>query len=63
MATPTRAAAIMPASVRQSVEAANRWFGEGSTAGKGIRVPAGGLRDYLRERGRSATERADAKSA
>lgn len=31
-------------------------------AGKGIRVPAGGLRDYLRERGRLATERADAKS-
>ncbi|MFZ2964994.1 MAG: hypothetical protein WA006_09970 [Rhodoglobus sp.] len=32
-------------------------------AGKGIRVPAGGLRDYLRERGRLATERADAKTA
>lgn len=32
-------------------------------AGKGIRIPAGGLRDYLRERGRLATERADAKTA
>ncbi len=32
-------------------------------AGKGIHVPAGGLRDYLRERGRLATERADAKTA
>lgn len=32
-------------------------------AGKGIRIPAVGLRDYLRERGRRATERSDAKSA
>ena len=32
-------------------------------AGKGIRIPAGGLRDYLRERGRLATERADTKTA
>ncbi|PJJ55377.1 hypothetical protein [Compostimonas suwonensis] len=32
-------------------------------AGKGIRIPVGGLRGYLRERGRLATERADAKTA
>lgn len=32
-------------------------------AGKGIHVPAGGLRDYLRERGRLASERADSKTA
>ena len=32
-------------------------------AGKGVHVPVGGLRDYLRERGRLATERADAKTA
>ena len=31
-------------------------------AGKGIRIPAGGLREYLRGRGRLATERASAKS-
>lgn len=32
-------------------------------AGQGIHIPAGGLRDYLRERGRLATERARAKTA
>lgn len=32
-------------------------------AGKGIQIPAGGLREYLRERGRLATERASAKIA
>ncbi len=31
--------------------------------GKGIHIPAGGLREYLRERGRLATERASAKIA
>lgn len=30
-------------------------------AGNGIEIPAGGLREYLRERGRLATERADVK--
>lgn len=32
-------------------------------AGKGIHIPAGGLRDYLRERGQLATERANATTA
>lgn len=32
-------------------------------AGQGIHVPVDGLRDYLRERGRLATERAEAKTA
>lgn len=32
-------------------------------AGKGIEIPEGGLREYLRERGRVATERANAKIA
>lgn len=31
-------------------------------ADEGIRIPADGLRDYLRERGRLATERASAKT-
>lgn len=32
-------------------------------AGQGIRIPAGGLRDYLRERGRIATQSANIKTA
>lgn len=32
-------------------------------AGKGIYIPADGLRGYLRERGQLATERAEAKTA
>ena len=32
-------------------------------AGKGIEIQSGGLRDYVRERGRLATERAADKSA
>lgn len=31
-------------------------------AGEGIRIPADGLREYLRERGRLATGRANAKT-
>lgn len=31
-------------------------------AGRGVVIPAGGLRDYLRERGRLAAERLDAKT-
>lgn len=30
-------------------------------AGRSIRIPAGGIGEYLRERGRLATDRADAK--
>jgi hypothetical protein len=32
-------------------------------AGEGVEIPAGGLRDFLRERGRLASERLAARSA
>lgn len=59
--TPTAAEMLESAQIAALRAAVNKGVAD-LDAGRGVVIPAGGLRDYLRERGRLAAERLDAKT-